>query len=144
MIWFVLFVFTPIVVGSCWLSVRMWRGRSVRGVEVSDFDVMMLGETAKDGGAASFPAGNFALAFGLAWALLDHFFYPYGAAWLETLAHALIVISGVLLVCSITLLLFMQPWFLVPPTLRGRHGYVVASWRGLRARRVSPRGRHES
>lgn len=122
----------PFMVGACYLSIRLWRGRPVSGQDAVDPYTILFGGAAKDGSVAGLPATSFGMTALVVWYVLDHYLHPYSSAAINAISTGLAVLGMILIVSSLCILLSMQPWFLVPPPVRGRHGLVVASWKAWR------------
>lgn len=137
-IYFMSLVFLPLMLASCYASLRLWRGRPL-GADSEGSVYTFLGDgNARVGSSASYPALSLGMTSLALFYVLNHFADRLPEAWDAAVAFllgCLAVTALALLVASVTVLLFMQPWFLVPPPLRGRHGYVFETWKRLRGSR---------
>lgn len=142
MIYFMSLVFLPLMLASCYASLRLWRGRPL-GADNEGSVYTFLGDgNARAGGAASYPALSLGMTSLALFYVLNYFADRLPDAWTAVVAFLMgcLAVTGLaLLAASATVLLFMQPWFLVPPPLRGRHGYLAESLRRLRGSRDESR-----
>ncbi len=133
-----LWIAPPLVLAALWLAVRAWRGKPIPGEGFSDSNVWLLGNAARDGSRASFPA----MALGFSSLTVGYFLDNLDAAPRGTLAgrfvDAVLLVGLAMVLVSFAVLMFMRPRFLVPPTLRDRHGYVVTRWKARRGETARP------
>jgi hypothetical protein len=124
-----------LAVYGCWLSVRDWRGGPSLSTQHGHFLTLLLGQGAKTAGMAIVPIGSFMFVSLLSWGILFELSAQVDGDTAEVFSaieDLLFVLILVLLALCVAVFLFMQPRFLVPPPLRGEHGYLVATWKGLR------------
>jgi hypothetical protein len=134
----ILWVVPPLVLGALWLAVRVWRGKPTPGEGFSDSNVWLLGDAARNGSRASFPAMALGFSSLMVGYLIDDLVAAPQGTWARRFVDGALLFGLAMVLISFAVLLFMRPRFLVPPGLRDRHGYVVALSRARRGEAARP------